>query len=123
MFTARNIRYELADRVRGLGPGGIGAIHLLARKTGLVKAIDRRLHLLKLHLPYHESDHVLNIAYNIVDFRPFVNGGRVVSPGSGVFSVFRPTRPAQSKWADWQNARSLKVLRRRKMARAICSFV
>ena len=66
MFTARNIRYELADRVRGLGPGGIGAIHLLARKTGLAKAIDRRLHLLKLHLPYHESDHVLNIAYNIL---------------------------------------------------------
>ena len=25
MFRAGNIRYELADRVRGLGPGGIGA--------------------------------------------------------------------------------------------------
>jgi hypothetical protein len=66
MFTAGNIHYELADRVRGLGPGGIGAIHLLARKTGLIEAIDRRLHLLKIHLPYHESDHVLNIAYNIL---------------------------------------------------------
>ena len=66
MFTARNIRYELADRTRGLGPGGIGAMHLLARRTGLIEAIDRRLHLLKVHLPYHESDHVLNIAYNIL---------------------------------------------------------
>src|SRR5882724_8833474 len=28
------------------------------------EAIDRRLHLLKIHLPYHESDHVLNLAYN-----------------------------------------------------------
>ena len=66
MFTAGKIQYELADRVRGLGPGGIGAMHLLARRTGLVEAIDRRLHLLKVHLPYHESDHVLNIAYNIL---------------------------------------------------------
>jgi len=66
MFRARNIHYELADRVRGLGAGGIGAIHLLARKTGLIDEIDRRLHLLKIHKPYHESDHVLNIAYNIL---------------------------------------------------------
>jgi hypothetical protein len=27
-------------------------------------AINQGLHLLKIHLPYHESDHVLNIAYN-----------------------------------------------------------
>src|SRR4029077_15362132 len=26
--------------------------------------IDSRLHLLKKHLPYHESDHVLNLTYN-----------------------------------------------------------
>jgi len=64
MLTASNIHYDLADRVGGLGPGGIGAIHLLARRTGLVEAIDEELHLLKVHLPYHESDHVLNIAYN-----------------------------------------------------------
>ncbi len=25
-----------------------------------------RLHLLKVHLPYHESDHVLNLAYNVL---------------------------------------------------------
>jgi hypothetical protein len=49
-----------------LGCGGIGAIHQLARQVGLIDAIDRHLHLLKVHLPYHESDHVLNIAYNIL---------------------------------------------------------
>ncbi len=64
MLSASNIQYELADRVQGLSTGGIGAIHLLARRTGLIEAIDRRLHLLKVHQPYHESDHVLNIAYN-----------------------------------------------------------
>jgi hypothetical protein len=66
MFSARNIHYELAERVRGLGPGGIGALHHLARRVGLIDALDRRLHLLKVHLPYHESDHVLNLAYNIL---------------------------------------------------------
>jgi len=66
MFTASNIQYELADRIRGLGPGGIGAMHLVAERTGLRDAIDEHLHLLKAHLPYHESDHVLNIAYNLL---------------------------------------------------------
>jgi Transposase DDE domain group 1 len=66
MMTASNIHYELADRVQGLSAGGIGAIHLLARKTGLIGDIDRKLHLFKRHQPYHESDHVLNIAYNVL---------------------------------------------------------
>jgi len=66
IFTARNIRYDLADRDRGVAHGGIGAVHLLARRVGLIDAIDRDVHLLKTHLPYHESDHVLNIAYNIL---------------------------------------------------------
>jgi len=64
MFTASNIHYDLADRVRGIAHGGIGAFQLLARQVGLVDAIDSRLHLLKIHRPYHESDHVLAIAYN-----------------------------------------------------------
>jgi hypothetical protein len=41
-------------------------MHLVALRTGLVEAIDRNLRLLKRHLPYHESDHVLTIAYNIL---------------------------------------------------------
>ena len=66
MFTARNIHYDLAQRTRGLNCGGIGAIHLLAQHTGLIEAIDRNIHVLKVHLPYHESDHVLSLAYNIL---------------------------------------------------------
>jgi hypothetical protein len=64
MFTARNIHYEIGDRIRGIAHGGIGAMHLLARRIGLIDAIDQNLHILKVHLPYHESDHVLNLAYN-----------------------------------------------------------
>ena len=64
MFTASNIHYEIGDRNHGIAHGGIGAIHALARHIGLIDAIDERLHLLKIHLPFHESDHVLNFAYN-----------------------------------------------------------
>jgi Transposase DDE domain group 1 len=66
MMTATNIHYERAERVRALSAGGIGAILLLAQKIELDKEIDRTLHLLKRHLPYHESDHVLNIAFNLL---------------------------------------------------------
>ena len=66
MLSASNIHYDIADRTRGLAYGGIGSIQLLVKQTGLVKAIDDKLKLLKRHLPYFESDHVLNIAYNIL---------------------------------------------------------
>lgn len=66
MYRASNIHYEHSDRVRGLASGGIGAIHQLARHTGLVDAIDRHVEVLKVHLPYHESDHVLGLAYNVL---------------------------------------------------------
>src|SRR4051812_42932257 len=46
--------------------GGLGAIHQLAWKSGLVSALDSRLSILKRRRPYSEADHVLNIAYNIV---------------------------------------------------------
>jgi len=70
MFSASNIHYELADRAGGMACGGIGLMHMVARRTGLIEALDRQLHLLKFHLPYQESDHVLNIAYNLL------SGGR-----------------------------------------------
>lgn len=66
MFSASNIHYEGSDRTRAITCGGIGAMLTMARKIGLVEAIDRELELLKVHLPYSESDHVLNIAFNIM---------------------------------------------------------
>ena len=53
MFSA--IHYELSERTRGVGVGGIGA-HKFALASGLVKAIDERVDVLKVHLPYHESE-------------------------------------------------------------------
>lgn len=63
-MTATNVRYEVADRTVATSYGGIAALHLLAHRLSLPAAINARLALLKMHLPYHESDHVLNLAYN-----------------------------------------------------------
>ncbi len=64
MMTGNNTRYELASKAGGTAYGGIAAIDAFAKKIGLPKRIDDALHLFKKHLPYHESDHVLNFAYN-----------------------------------------------------------
>src|SRR6476660_4126280 len=54
----------MAEGRRAVNYGGIGAIHLMGQRLGLAQEIDGRVQLLKRHLPYHESDHVLNLAYN-----------------------------------------------------------
>jgi hypothetical protein len=64
VLRASNIRYEIGGRNRAVGVGGIGAVHRMVRDLGLAEEIDRRLHLLKIHMPYHESDHMLSLAYN-----------------------------------------------------------
>lgn len=66
MFRGSNIHYELSERTRGIAGGGIGSIARMAKAIGLKEEIDRSVQVLKVHLPYHESDHVLNIAYNIL---------------------------------------------------------
>jgi Transposase DDE domain group 1 len=64
MLSASNIHFEMGERGRAVNYGGIGAIHLMGQRLGLAEEIDGRVQLLKRHLPYHESDHVLNLAYN-----------------------------------------------------------
>src|SRR5262249_56915451 len=66
----RTPHYDLGDKARGLPAAGLGACQLLVQRLGLADAIDRELHLLQRHLPYFESDHVLNLAYN------FLAGGK-----------------------------------------------
>jgi hypothetical protein len=64
IMTGQNIHYEMGDKTRAMSYGGIGAIHKMVKQIGLDKEIDNNLELLKVHVPYHESDHVLNLAYN-----------------------------------------------------------
>ena len=66
VFGAGRVHYEIGARINAMSFGGIGAVRRLVSKLGLAREIDGRLKLLKRHLPYHESDHVLNIAYNLL---------------------------------------------------------
>ena len=64
MLRPGNVQYELSGRSVGTAYGGMGLIQRLVQELDLAEEIDRRLVLFKFHLPYHESDHVLNLAYN-----------------------------------------------------------
>ena len=66
VFKGGNVHFEVAARIRGLACGGIALVHEFARSLGLAQIIDDNLHLFKRHFPYFESDHVLNMAYNIM---------------------------------------------------------
>jgi hypothetical protein len=66
MFNAGAVHYEIGANTQVMSYGGIAGMHCLVTKLGLPEQINARLHLLKVHLPYHESDHVLNLAYNVV---------------------------------------------------------
>lgn len=71
-FSGPRPTYEIADRVQAVPYGGLPAVHQLVREVGLAGQIDGRLKVLRRARPYRDSDHVLNIAYNIV------SGGRVL---------------------------------------------
>lgn len=66
VLDGTNIHYELSERTRAIACGGIGMIHQMVTRLGLPKIINQSVPIFKLYLPYSESDHVLNIAYNIV---------------------------------------------------------
>jgi hypothetical protein len=66
MLTTGKVTYEVGDYLEVTPYGGVAAMHRMVNKLGLVAAINEHVKLLKMHLPYHESDHVLNLAYNVL---------------------------------------------------------
>lgn len=66
VMSASNIQYEIADRTQAISAGGIGMIHQMVKRLKLDSSINGRLDVFKIYLPYSESDHVLNIAYNLL---------------------------------------------------------
>jgi hypothetical protein len=64
MLKQTGITYEMGGRTEAMGYGG--AIHNLVCKLGLDESLNERVKLLKIHVPYHESDHILSIAYNVM---------------------------------------------------------
>lgn len=70
VMSPGNIHYEISGRTTAINYGGLGVMVQLVKSLCLAEAIDADLQLLKIHHPYHESDHVLNLVYNIL------SGGR-----------------------------------------------
>jgi hypothetical protein len=66
LFPDQNIHYDYSHKVRAGRFGGLGVCLLLVKQLDLAYALDAKLSLLKRHTPYHESDHVLNLTYNIL---------------------------------------------------------
>jgi hypothetical protein len=66
VFSGASISYEISDRVKAITCGGLGLVIQLVEHLGLAETLNKRLNLLKRHLPYHESDHILNLTYNIL---------------------------------------------------------
>jgi hypothetical protein len=65
-FNGPWAKYEVAERVRAVTCGGLAAMHDLVRGIGLPAAIDAQLGILRRARPYQDSDHVLNLAYNLL---------------------------------------------------------
>lgn len=65
VFGAGKVSVTVAGSGDVTAVGGLGAVHQLAVELGLPGEIDSRLSLLRVHLPYFESDHVLTLAYNV----------------------------------------------------------
>lgn len=61
-----NLHYEVSGRIQAFSGGGVGLMRSVVEAVGLAEAIDEDLHLLRRHLPYHESDHVLALVYNVL---------------------------------------------------------
>jgi hypothetical protein len=97
VFSATKACYELADKCKAIACGGIGLMHRLVHKVGLPERIDAELKLLKVHAPYHESDHVLNIAYNVqcggrsLEDLELLRNNRVYLEALGTASIPDPT--------------------------------
>ena len=66
MIQPPAIKYELADKQQAIAAGGIGTLMQLTKTLDLRTEINRAIPLFKLHLPYDETDHVVNIAMNLL---------------------------------------------------------
>ena len=72
VLASNAVKYELANRCQAINYAGVSAMLKLATFVGLTDAINKHVHLLKWHAPYHESDHVLAMVMNVL-----CNGSRL----------------------------------------------
>ena len=66
VLAGGNEQFTMGERGQATAAGGIALVHRLVRQIGLPKLINDAVQVFKAHCPYYESDHVLNMAYNIM---------------------------------------------------------
>ena len=66
MFRCPAAKLELSDRTQAVACGGIALVQQMVRQVGLAESINRHCPIFKMHMPYTEADHVLNIAFNLM---------------------------------------------------------
>ncbi len=66
VMSPGNIQYEISPRTTGINYGGLGLMVQHVKSLRLAEELDKHVHLLRVHRPYHESDHILNMTYNIL---------------------------------------------------------
>ena len=92
MLAGANTRYEVSSRVQAIPCGGIGLVHQFVRSIGLAEAIDRHVQVFKRHFPYHESDHVLNLAYNVMAGGTCIEDLELLRTNEGYLDVLNARR-------------------------------
>ncbi len=76
VFRQRQVRIKAQERGQVTAYGGLALAHDLAMRLQIDRDLNQSLSLLKRHVPYFESDHVLTHAYNL-----FVGGGCIEDIG------------------------------------------
>jgi hypothetical protein len=64
-LSAAPVQFELAKKTQAVAHGGLALLHQIVQQSKLPEAINA-IPVLKLKLPYYESDHLLNITYNFL---------------------------------------------------------
>jgi len=64
VFTNRRVRVQVQQRGKITPYGGVSLVHDLAMRLQLDRDINRSIRLLKINVPYFESDHILTHVYN-----------------------------------------------------------
>jgi len=59
------VQFELGEKTQAIAHGGLALIHQISVQSGLVSGLNA-VPVFKFRLPYHESDHLLNLAYNLL---------------------------------------------------------
>jgi hypothetical protein len=119
MLTSGKITYEVGDYVEATPYGGLAAMHRLVTRLGLAEAIDQRLGLLKIHLPYHESDRRGGDGQHperrpvapVAATAPATSSGPATAPAWSMASWTAKPLPRPTAAAAWEIMTSLAGLR------------